>query len=100
MHKLLDIFIYPKSSEIGPWGNTTFLTFLGAKGVIRETGNIVDIHKLTLCCKGGYATFFVLLDKGGLYMRGVISELLGYLFCIIFKFLCCYYEVSGLHICR
>ena len=49
-----------------------------AKGVIHETGSSVDAHRLTLCCKGGLYSVFRFLARGGLYMRGVISELLGY----------------------
>ena len=38
------------------------------KKVIHETGSSADVHRLTLCCKGGYRAFFVF------YPEGVIHE--------------------------
>ena len=40
-----------------------------AKRAIHETGSSVDVHKLTLCCKGGYTTFFLLFWSEGGYLR-------------------------------
>ena len=45
-----------------------------AEGVIHETGSSVDVHRLTLCCKGGGGglyNVFCSFGRRGLYMMGV-----------------------------
>ena len=49
-----------------------------AKGVIHETGSSVDVHRLTLCCKGGLYNVFRSFGRRGVIHEGELySELLG-----------------------
>ena len=50
------------------WLYSVFDVF-DAKGVIHETGNSVDVHRLTLCLQGGLYNVFHSFGRRGVIQR-------------------------------